>query len=148
MELAGILKKHIEKLNPIKVCIDVGGGGVGVYDRLCELFPKHILELVHFNGKALDSMKYYNRRDQMWGELAEFIKKDGYIVFDDTLLQQISNIEYSYNSLGQLKIESKDEIKKRLKASPDGGDACALTFAGERKIEIQMSKEEFNPFVW
>ncbi|MDR2008708.1 MAG: hypothetical protein LBQ34_07040 [Alphaproteobacteria bacterium] len=153
MELVGILTRLIEKHEPTKVCIDAGGGGVGVYDRLAEIFSKDILELVHFSSRAANPKKYVNRRAEMWGLLGEFIKEDGYIVYNDTLLQQISSAEYGYNSSGQLKLESKDEIKKRLKASPDGADACVLTFAAQgnhifTKVQLMVEQEEFDPFTW
>ncbi|MCL2567575.1 MAG: hypothetical protein FWE18_05755 [Alphaproteobacteria bacterium] len=65
MELVGILSHLINKHSPYKVCIDAGGGGIGVYDRLCELFPKDILELVQFGSKAQNSTKYFNKRAEM-----------------------------------------------------------------------------------
>lgn len=154
MELCGIIAKHINKFKPVAVCIDAGGGGVGVYDRLCELGYTKCLKLVHFGGKARDNRKYFNKRAEMWGNLEEFIKIDGYIIEDNALLTQISSIEYFYNSLGQLRIEAKDEIKKRLKGSPDGGDACALTFAYEPNNCLVMSQREvsiegdFEPYKW
>ncbi len=154
MELTGIIAKNIDKLSPLQVCIDAGGGGIGVYDRLCELGYKNCLKLVNFGEKAFNGRKYFNKRSEMWGLLGDFIKEDGFIVSDNMLLQQISTIEYFYNSMGQLRIESKDEIKKRLKGSPDGGDACALTFAcdsNNTKVitqKIVPNYESFDPYNW
>ena len=153
MELTGIISKYIEKFSPIAVCIDAGGGGVGVYDRLVEL-GYTCCKLINFGGKAKDFRKYFNKRAEMWGLLEEFIKNDGFLVYDNTLLNQISTVEYGYNSNGQLKIEAKDEIKKRLKGSPDGGDAAALTFACNEfakpitSARVFVESKEFDPFDW
>ncbi len=153
MQLTGIIAKYIEILYPKKVCIDAGGGGVGVYDRLVELgFTCCVL--VNFGAKPTDSRKYFNKRAEIWGLLEEFIKYDGYIIYDNTLQNQISTVEYGYNSNGQLKIESKDDIKKRLRGSPDGGDAAALTFACDLVQKTIISQkfsstsQNFDPFRW
>jgi hypothetical protein len=50
---------------------------------------------------------------------------------DDALVQELTGIRYKYLSNGKLKIESKDEMKRRGKRSPDVADAFVLTFAGE-----------------
>jgi hypothetical protein len=48
---------------------------------------------------------------------------------DDTLLGDLSGPAYGYDSNGRLKLESKDDMRKRGVKSPDVGDALALTFA-------------------
>jgi hypothetical protein len=49
---------------------------------------------------------------------------------DDTLISEITGIRYKYLSTGKLKVESKDEMKKRGQRSPDVADAFVLSFAG------------------
>ncbi len=152
MEVVAWISKYIVKLQPFKVCIDAGGGGVGVYDRLCEIGYKNIAELVYFGSKARDSRKYFNKRAELWGNLQEFITQGGYIIKDEILLRQISSLEFYYTSTGQIKLESKDDLKKRLKASPDGADACSLTFAHQcdSKLIINTTNNhyDFKPFDW
>ena len=45
-------------------------------------------------------------------------------------MQELTGIRYKYLSNGKLKIESKDEMKRRGQRSPDVADLC-VTFAGE-----------------
>jgi hypothetical protein len=48
---------------------------------------------------------------------------------DALLLRQLGEIRYRYDSRGRLKLESKDDLKKRGQPSPDRADALALAFA-------------------
>ena len=45
------------------------------------------------------------------------------------LANELASIRYEYTGKSQIKIEAKDEIKKRLGKSPDIADALALAFA-------------------
>jgi hypothetical protein len=43
---------------------------------------------------------------------------------------ELQGIRYGFTSTGKLRIEDKDAMRKRMKASPDITDALCLTFAG------------------
>ena len=51
-----------------------------------------------------------------------------------SLVKDIQDIHFKYTSVGRIKIESKDDMKKRLSFSPDLGDALCLTFSGKMKV--------------
>jgi hypothetical protein len=158
MEIVGILANYIARYNPKEVCIDAGGGGIGVYDRLKELGFGNKLVLVHFAGQAQDSQKYFNRRAEMWGRLQDFLnQEDCHLINDQLLVQQIGAVEYYYTSKGQIQLEEKAELKKRIKQSPDGADAAALTFANlivhrGRRVNTEITYwqneygEDYSPF--
>ena len=158
MEIVGWIFNNIKKYNPSKVYIDAGGGGIGVFDRLKEIGFEDIVVLVYFAQKADDDRKYLNKRAEMWCRLKEFIEMGNFIINDSILLHQLSSLEYSYNSKGQIQLENKDKLKARLKSSPDGADACALTFgyASNTKPKTYSfeynkntySTNDFNPFEW
>ncbi len=153
MQIVGWIAKYIQEFNPYKVCIDAGGGGVGVYDRLKELGYNNIV-LIHFASKSVNPQKYLNKRAELWCSLKEFLSLENFIVEDSILFQQLSSLEYTYTSNGQIQLEKKEQLKKRIKQSPDGADAAALTFAidaiQEYKVQsyISSSNNEFNPFDW
>ena len=48
---------------------------------------------------------------------------------DLDLIAELASVKYAYTSLGKLKVESKDEMKKRGMRSPDLADAFCLTLA-------------------
>ena len=112
--------------------IDIGGIGAGVYDRLVELGFGDRVTAVNFGGSATDDRKYFNKRCEMWGEMAEWIHDDitPCIPDDDRLHGDLTSARGDqFSSNGQLKLDKKEVIKKTLRRSPDDGDALALTFA-------------------
>jgi hypothetical protein len=130
MQLAGRVAVIIKVEKPDAVFIDVGGLGAGVYDRLIELGYGEVVHAVNFGGKAIDSDRFYNKRSEMWGLMGEWLKEIPCEIPDDpALIADLVTPQYSYTSDGRMKLESKDDMKKRLGRSPDAGDALALTFA-------------------
>ena len=78
----------------------------------------------------------FNRlRDELfWSAREWFEARDCKIPGDDTLISELTGIRYKYLSSGKLKIESKDEMKKRGQRSPDVADAFVLTFAAQVRL--------------
>lgn len=132
MEVAGLVYQVIKSARPAQVAIDVGGLGAGVYDRLAEIVPFGETELVQVNSSnsPLDATKYTNKRAEMWGEMREWLEKQPASIPDsDELQADLTQIRYSYDSNNALKMERKEEMKKRGFRSPDMADALGLTFA-------------------
>lgn len=113
--------------NHVAMCFIDAGRGEGVIDRLHQLGYANVIE-VPFGAKASDSMKYENKRAEMWCEMAEWMK-EGSIPDDADLRMDLTAPTYKYSRNGRIMLEAKADIKERLKRSPDGGDALALTFA-------------------
>jgi len=128
-----------------KICIDAGAVGKGVADRLQQAFYSAI-QPVMFDERAMDenyasaSAKYGNRRAQMYFHARDLIQQAA-LTFDERQRQgqepevRISPDELLYEELdntyykpsdGKFMIEPKDNIKKRLKRSPDRADAFVL----------------------
>jgi hypothetical protein len=126
MELADEVARLIELHNPDAVFVDGGGVGGGVVDRLKQLGYR-VIE-VQSGERARDPDKYLNRRAEMWGELREWLVY-GAIDGEQQLIDDLTGPEYSIHLKGQIKLETKDSMKKRGLKSPDHADALALTFA-------------------
>ena len=47
----------------------------------------------------------------------------------EDLRTDLTSVEYGYTLRNELKLESKEDMKKRGLSSPDIGDALALTYA-------------------
>lgn len=135
MQVVGIVKVAIEELamSPAKgdrVFVDVGGLGAGVYDRLRELVDTRLLVAVNSSESPLDAVKYSNKRAEMWGEMAAWLLAQPCSIPDsDELHADLTQIRYSYDSNSALKMERKEDMKKRGLRSPDTADALGLTFA-------------------
>ena len=72
--------------------------------------------------------RYFNMRAECWFSMAEWVKNGGCLPQVDGLVAELCTPTYTFHK-GKLIIEPKDQIKKRLRRSPDLADALALTFA-------------------
>lgn len=132
MEVAGLVKKVIDEVEPDQVAVDVGGLGAGVYDRLTELVKNNNVQLLQVNSSnsPIDEVKYTNKRAEMWGEMLLWFEKQPVSVPDsDELQADLTQIRYSFDSDNSLKMEKKEDMKKRGFRSPDTADSLGLTFA-------------------
>lgn len=131
MELAGIIKRIIDKEQPKRVCIDCIGIGAGVVDRLHEL-GYDIVEGVNVARRASEPDRYKNLRAELWDNMREWFIQDMPVEIPDSdeLQTDLVGLGYKYDSSDKLQIESKDDAKKRGLLSPDTSDALMLTFYG------------------
>ena len=145
MEVIGWVRPLIGKDKPDITAIDVIGIGSGVVDRLSELEYK--VAGVNVGESPTDDenkKKYYNLRAQVHWNLRTLFKPDKKgksqisIPDDKELVKELSEIRYSYSSERKIKIEPKEEMKKRLGKSPDKADALALAFHPVLEDEPQM----------
>jgi hypothetical protein len=144
MQIAGILAKIIEDDKPEKVFIDIVGLGVGIYDRLEELGYGDVVVGVQASESADEDDKYFNKRAEMWCRMRDwFAAKPARIPDSDEFQADVVEPGYTYDSKSRIKIEKKEDIKKRGGLSPDIADALSLTFAENVKpkdrteIEVQ-----------
>jgi hypothetical protein len=114
------------------VHVDGGGVGGGVIDRLRQL--NIAVREVQFGGKPdrasldIDPTRYANKRAEMWGTMREALS--GLALPDDPeLARDLTGVQYGLNARDEIQLERKEDMKKRDLASPDCGDALALTFA-------------------
>jgi len=129
MEVVGMIVRAIARYSPEAVYVDVGGIGAGIYDRLKEMNYRMVRD-VNFGSEPLDKKKYINKRAEMWGLMNEWLSSPpAQIPDNDDIEIDLCGLRYAYDSHGRLKIESKEDAKKRGIKSPDEGDALALTFA-------------------
>jgi hypothetical protein len=111
--------------------IDITGLGAGVYDRLCQMGFERRVTGINFGSAATEPNKYPNKRCEMWGRMAEWVKDvaGAEIPDSDEWHRHLAAPGYRYDANSRLVLESKEDIKKRLGFSPDVGDALGLTFA-------------------
>ena len=144
MEISGLVYQAILEEKPDKVCIDIGGLGAGVYDRLRELVPNpDILVAVNFGAKPLDAQKYKNKKAEMWGSMLIWLNNEPCKIPDsDELHADLCNTKYRIDSNSRLEMESKEHMKHRGIRSSDCADATALTFAVPEGALMANKKED------
>lgn len=132
MELAGIVKRIIEKEHPRRVCIDCIGIGAGTVDRLHELGYQDIVIGVNVATRAEEKDKYKNCRAELWDRTREWLNQEMPVEIPDSdeLQTDLTVIGYKYDSSDRLQMEKTEDLKKRGCLSPDTAVALTLTFYG------------------
>jgi len=126
MQVANFAAEWIEKTNPDAVCVDAGGSGSGVVDRLKERGFK--VHEIWFGSKSEDA-QWGNKRTELWDAMREWLN-GGCIDARQELLDDLSGPEYDFQAGGdKIILEPKESMKSRGLASPDHGDALVLTFS-------------------
>jgi phage terminase large subunit len=130
MALSGEAAASIDKHHPDAVFIDETGIGGAVVDRLRQLGHKVIG--VNNGGASdwpVDGIGVANKGAEMWVRGREWLQTGGAIEDDPELCAELESREYGYDSNNYIKLEKKDDMKKRGLHSPDNADALMLTFA-------------------
>ena len=141
MELCGAVNAEIAAARfdekPDQILVDSIGLGSGVVDRLRELgLPARGVNVSESTALKPEAMRM---RDELWMLCREWLEdRDCKLPNHDKLKSELTTPRYAFTSSGKLKIESKDEMRKRGQGSPDIADALCLTFAASSGSPSQM----------
>ena len=140
----------------VVIMADGTGLGAGVVDRLRSL--GYDVVDVQFAGSSSDPMMYANLRAGMHGDLRAWIRKGGALPNDPRLLEQMAAIEYGHNGSGQILLEPKDDLRRRLGHSPDELDSICCSLASpvslvaedpryaEHRARQREAQRNFDPY--
>lgn len=149
-----ILKDFPSYGGKIYVNLDDCGLGGGVTDRLEEVkreeklnrmvivpvnaaakVPEDRIEEGNHKGKAADL--YDDMTTYLWGTVREQLFAESlWLQNDNDLIAQFSCRKYWLTSRGKIRLESKEEMKKRGLPSPDRADAVALSCYEKKEFQI------------
>jgi hypothetical protein len=126
---------------PAEILVDVIGLGAGVADRLRELgLPVRDVNVsespMHANAKG------YRLRDELWCNAREwFAERQGTLIYVagglyDKLANELVAPTYTHSSDGRIRLETKDQMRKRGIKSPNLADAFVLTFHGHALAKV------------
>ena len=148
METVGVIVAEYEALpyskRPQEILIDAIGLGAGVADRLQELLDCQVSAI---NVAELPSMqeKYMRLRDELWFLCREwFESRNCKMPEDEELITELTAPRYSFMSNGKIKVESKEQLKKRGFSSPDKADALCLTFGSRSSFTANNRNYKWN----
>jgi phage terminase large subunit len=134
MQLTGAVVAQYEacdhKNRPAEILVDSIGLGAGVVDRLREL--KLPARGINVSESPAMGGTYLNLRAELWHKAKAWLeKRDCKIPNNEDLIGELATVRYTFTSNGKIKIESKDDIRRRGLKSPDMADAFVLTFASD-----------------
>jgi len=135
---------------PRRIVVDAIGLGAGVADRLAELgLPAVALNVAE---QAAAAERYLRLRDELWFRARDWLHERRCRLEDDpALIGELTAPRFGFTSTGRLRVEAKDEMKRRGLASPDLADAFVLTFAVDpatplRPIRAAYAEGAYDPF--
>jgi hypothetical protein len=171
MEVAGkinnVLRANYNEFNGTygQAFIDTIGEGAGVYSRLIELGEKpghdHLSDKI-YSVKYSEGAKQGDTPLKDATEIYTFLNMRAYLFWavrdwlnpalgskamlpkDDELTQELTEVMYKFRSDGKIQIEPKEDIKSRLKRSPDKMDALANTFYPVPDLPTTKAKKGDN----
>lgn len=143
-----------ERQQPEMIYVDTIGVGAGVYDMLRELgLPVYG---VNVSESPSNNERFINLRAELWWRMREwFEQRRGKLCENEELVGELTTVRYEFTSNGKIKIESKEDMKRRSVSSPDLADAFMMTFAAplvskdksRLRRNIQRSyRTDWNPF--
>jgi hypothetical protein len=154
--MQSLLAKKIDEIKPAVCYVDAGSFGIALCDNLKSRGYDEVVP-VFFGGKSLETpqldehgnefFKCRNRRAELWNNLKEALEGAFSLPDDDDMNAELISCGYKYDDKGQLLIEKKEDVIKRLKHSPDVADSIALTFGhaiGERAPQLGANNSNFN----
>ena len=128
VKLADIAMREADIHRPDAIVVEATGVGAGLVDIMRDRGYK-IVE-VHPGAAAEKYDLYVNRRAEYWSIMRDWLFDEGCISDNGDLFTQLTTILYSMDRHEQrVKLEPKEEMKKRGLPSPDDADMLALTFA-------------------
>lgn len=130
----------------IPVRFDVTGGlGTGPADTL--IAEGYNVECINSSFAAYDDETYPNRRSELWFACRELARQRRLDLsrlspdFKEAVIVELSTPKWQPDKKGRKDVETKKDIKKLLKWSPDIGDAVNLAFASPMEPRILESMD-------
>jgi phage terminase large subunit len=130
-------------MRPKEILIDTIGLGAGAVDRLRELDLGPLVRGINVGDVPAANDRFVRLRDELWWAMREWFEtREANLPFpkDEAFVNEICSPRYAYTSSGKIKVETKDEMRKRGVHSPDLGDALMLTFASSAMTMHQGGK--------
>lgn len=135
--IAPLVLRSIIESGAESVKIDEIGVGRGVIGELENMAKegRHSARVVAVNvsAKSRDPERFENIRAEMWWDVGRLHSQDrlwdlSSMANADATVAQLLEPRWSVGPGGRIRIEKKDEIRKRLSRSPDNADALLLAF--------------------
>lgn len=145
-QVTGAIIAAIRETRAAACKIDTIGWGWGVYGNVkqnvreagltCEIIPVSVAE------RSSDPEKFPLVRDEIWWTIGREMSEEGAWdlskIGDDAIADLLAP-KWAPDSRGRVKVEPKDETRKRLGRSPDHADALLLAFyTGKTGLESYL----------
>lgn len=145
MTVADQTAGEMVQVRPQSLLVDVAMGSA-VVDRLRQVGWRNVVE-VNF-GWVSSNPHFANKRMEMWHGVKDWLEAGGALPPIDQLVDDLCGPQYWFTQAGKMILEAKEDMRDRGLASPDYGDALALTFAVPTPANIPLASgpDSIRPF--
>lgn len=151
-EVSVIATELREGTEEVYIAIDSSGLGAGLVDIMMSWGPEwDWLTIIPVNAaeKAHEDDKYFNRRTELWFNGRNWLKEGGKLPHNQRLKGELIAPLYGFDPKNRQKLESKDDIKKRTKHSPDVAEAFLLSLVelpetAESKVNAETCVQSYD----
>jgi hypothetical protein len=136
----------IHQLGASEYRIDEIGIGAGVVDHSKHMLKKEKVRVigVHVGERALDEERFFNLRAEIFWNVRNVINYASIPIETDRFDEEITRIYYGWDSKDKkIRVEKKDEIKRKLGRSPNDADAFAILYGNLRASTAVVSPTYF-----
>jgi hypothetical protein len=136
-EIAPLILAAVRETGATNVKVDSIGVGFGVIGELRNMAGRGLhkahISAVNVAEKASKPDKFLNLRAELWWEVGRGMSERGGWDLSgmenaDTTCAQLLEPRWDVDPQGRIRVEPKDDIRKRLGRSPDNADALLLAF--------------------
>lgn len=132
---------------PHRAIMDGTGAGTP-FGHIVDVEWSAAVTKVNFQGKASDrtvvfrneDCSYFNKNSELWIQPKEFVRENQISGVSKEMMAELVEREYHKKEGRTLRVEGKDEAKKRLKRSPDRADVFNMLV--EKAITLGIFKSE------
>lgn len=129
-----------------RVKVDVIGVGASAFDQLNRNHRDEVQAIAVNVAESSTTGEHSKLRDQLWFALRDWIREGGTIPDDGRLRSELTTPLYTFDTQGRYKVQSKDDIKDKLRRSPDRADALALAVYSPVEFKVSTSPATFMDY--
>jgi phage terminase large subunit len=139
-QVVAFLRPYRDRLIQVRVDADGDGHNFGLHLR--DQGYRGGVEFVHVGlpvesqpGRNDPSPRFFNQKAQFYQHIADLLERDAIDgLRDEMTIGQLAGILYELDPRGRIKIESKEDARKRGVRSPDRAEALMLALGKPRPV--------------
>lgn len=132
---------------PSRAAMDNTGSGIS-FGHIVDKEWSPAVQKVNFQGSPsrekvkfrMEDCEYYNKNSELWIQPKEYIRSGQITGISKDLMEEMVEREFHGKETRKLRVESKEDVKKRMKKSPDRADAFLLAF--EKAVSMGLMRSE------
>lgn len=132
---------------PSRAALDNTGAGIS-FGHVVDAEWSPAVQKVNFQGSPseqkvkfrAEECGYFNKNSELWIQPKEYIRSGQVTGISKELMEELVEREFHPRENRKLRVESKEDVKKRINKSPDRADAFLIAF--EKAVTMGLMRSE------